>query len=113
VVELLGNTVRLPFACTAPTAGSIEISVALETDHRKVADWPRSIELGSAVNCAITGAAAGGGGVGVDVDAEGGGGGAGGGVFFLHPTANKASRTPIPTKLICLFLNMNSFRVAE
>ena len=50
VVELLGKTVRLPVACTGPTAGSIEISVALETDHRSVADWPRSIELGSPVN---------------------------------------------------------------
>ena len=50
VVELLGKTVRLPLACTVPTLGSMEISVAFETDHRNVADWPRSMELGSAVN---------------------------------------------------------------
>src|SRR5579883_3132788 len=65
VVELLGNTVRLPFACTAPTAG------------------------------AITGAAAVVGGGAVFVFDGGGGGGGGGGVFFLQPAANNASRTPI------------------
>jgi hypothetical protein len=50
VVELLGKTVRLPVACTPPTAGSMETSVAPVTDQRKVADWPRSMEPGSAVN---------------------------------------------------------------
>jgi len=108
VVELLGNTVRLPLACTVPTLGSMEISVAFETDQRNVADWPRSMELGSAVNWLIVTAdgALGGGAV---TAGGGGGGGAGGGVFFLHPAANKASRIPIQITLICLFLNLNSF----
>jgi hypothetical protein len=54
-----------------------------------------------------------GGGGAVVVDGGGGGGGAGGGVFFLHPAANMASRTAIPITLICLLLNMYSFRLAR
>src|ERR1700722_13188270 len=56
VVVLLGNTVRLPLVCTVPNAGSIDTVVAPVTDQRSVADCPRSIEDGSAVNCAMTGA---------------------------------------------------------
>ncbi|HWC00720.1 MAG TPA: hypothetical protein VG672_28635 [Bryobacteraceae bacterium] len=65
-------------------------------------DWPRSIELGSALNCTIVGFAGGAG-----FSAGGGGGGGGGGTFFLQPAANNAKRIPIQMTLICRFLNMN------
>ena len=81
---LLGNTWRLPLLCTGPSPGSIVTEVASLTDQRRLADCPRSIELGSAVNCAITGAFVGAGGGGV-VSTGGGGGGGGAaatGAFF-------------------------------
>src|SRR5712691_3056273 len=73
----------------------MEISVAFATDQRNVADWPRSMELGSAVNASIRGDAGfAGGGASVLVGAgRFGGGGAGTGAFFLHPPANKISAT--------------------
>lgn len=73
VVVALGNTWRLPFDCTVPNPGSIVTVVASETDHRKVADCPRSIDDGSAVNCAITGGRAPSGGA-VGAEDTGGGG---------------------------------------
>src|SRR5258708_39126981 len=76
-VVLLGNTWRLPLLCTGPSPGSIVTEVASLTDQRRVADCPRSIELGSAVNCPITGAFEGGGG-GCRVTTGGGAGGRGG-----------------------------------
>jgi hypothetical protein len=69
----------------------IVMSVAFETDQRKVADWPRSTVEGSAEKLAIDGRAGGGG--GALVSAGGGGGGGGGGAFFLHPAANNRSNS--------------------
>jgi hypothetical protein len=71
-----GNTCRDPFAGTAPMFWSIEMSVALATDHRSVADWPRSMDRGSAVKLLILGAPVdGGGGSGIFALAVWGGGG--------------------------------------
>src|SRR5438128_1776972 len=82
--------------------------VASLTDQRRVEDCPRSIELGSAVNCAITGAFDGG--VGGSVVTTGGGAGGGGaaatGAFFLHPAANTTSKTLI--HIVALFRLLNS-----
>jgi hypothetical protein len=78
--------------------------VAFRTDQRSVEDAPRSIELGSALNCTISGLA-GGSTFGSTLAGAGGGGGAG--TFFLHPAANNARRIPIQMTLKCRFLNMN------
>src|SRR5690242_11131027 len=61
-VVLLGNTCRVPLPCTAPIPGSMLTDVASFTDQRSVAACPRSIDDGSAVNCAIEGLGGGGGG---------------------------------------------------
>jgi hypothetical protein len=76
--------------------------VASVTDQRSVALCPRSIELGSAVNCVIVGALGGG---GAGCSTFGGGGGGGGGAFFLQPATNIAKSTSKQTTL--RFLNMN------
>ena len=105
---LLGKTWRLPLLCTGPSPGSIVTEVASVTDQRRVADCPRSIELGSAVNCAITGAFEGAGASGVVTigGGAGGGGAAAKGAFFLHPAANITSKTLI--KIVALFRLLNS-----
>jgi hypothetical protein len=61
--------------------------IAPATCHRRVEDWPRWMDDGSAANCAMTGAAGGRGG-GAGAWATGGGGGGGAAAFFLQPTAN-------------------------
>jgi hypothetical protein len=82
--------------------------VASLTDQRKVDDCPRSIEEGSAVNCATTGALGASGGGAVVVGGAGGGGGALAiGTFFLHPAANATSKTLI--KIVALFFLLNLF----
>ena len=105
---MLGNTWRLPLVCTGPSPGSIVTEVASLTDQRRVADCPRSIELGSAVNCAITGAfdGVGGGGVVTTGGGAAGGGAAATGAFFLHPTANTTSKTLI--KIVARLRLLNS-----
>src|SRR5882762_4117753 len=80
--------------------------VASVTDHRRVADCPRSIELGSAVNWAMTGALAVGGAVSRTAGGGGGGGAAATGAFFLHPAANITSKTL--NKIVALFRLLNS-----
>jgi hypothetical protein len=65
----------------------IEALVAPVVDHFRVADLPRSMELGSADNVTV-GLAAGGG-----VSFTGGGGGGGGGGSFLQPAAKIAKHT--------------------
>jgi hypothetical protein len=90
VVELLGNTWRVPVEAMPPSPLSMEISVAFATAQRSVLCWPRSIEVGSAVKVSIRAAcgraAGGGGGAGAGAGAGAGGGGAGGaGAFFLQP----------------------------
>ena len=93
MVGRLGNTRRLPVFCTVPMVWSMATLVASPvTCHRRVDDWPIRIEVGSVVNCAITGAA------GFTTSAlsgavAGSGGGGGGiGAFLLpHPAANTAS----------------------
>jgi hypothetical protein len=61
--------------------------------------------LGSAVNCATTGALGAGGGVtGVT---GGGGGGGGAGTFFVQPSANSAIEIARQTTVIFRLLNMN------
>jgi hypothetical protein len=75
-----------------------------ETSQRNVEDWPRWIELGSAVNEATVGAEGFGAGAGAGAGAGGGGGG---GAFFLQPAANIASIIARPTQLIFRLLNMN------
>ena len=81
--------------------------VAPVTFQFSVDDWPRSIDVGSAVNDATTGAA-GGGGAGCSTGAGGGGGG-GGGAFFLQPAANIASVRQIPIEVILRLFSMNKF----
>src|SRR5579883_2644529 len=84
-----------------------------ETCHRKVDDWPIWILVGSAVNCAITGAAAvlaggGGGGVAVVFPALGRGGAGATGEFFLwQPDTHSASEIARPIERIWNRLNMN------
>jgi hypothetical protein len=60
-----------------------EALVTSDELHRRVADLPRSIELGSA-EIDTVGRAGGG------TSTGGGGGGGGGGTSFLHPAANSA-----------------------
>src|ERR1700685_2041016 len=75
----------------------MEISVALATDQRKVADCPRSMLLGSAVKLLIRAAVpVGGGGSGGVVFAPAGvtGCGAATGAFFLHPATETISNAP-------------------
>jgi hypothetical protein len=74
----------------------MEISVALATDQRKVADWPRSMLLGSAVKLLIRTPRAAGGGAGLFVGADVGvaGGGEATGAFFLHPATETISNAP-------------------
>jgi hypothetical protein len=104
---LLGNTWRLPLLCTWPK-GSIVIEVASLTDQRKVDACPRSIEDGSAVNCATTGAFE----VSVVVVVvvvlvgAGGGGALAIGTFFLHPSANAIRKTLINTVALFVLLNL-------
>jgi len=75
------------------------------TSQRNTEDSPRWIELGSAVNCAMCGAA-GGAGAGSD-GGIGGGGGVGVGGFFLQPEANKISAIVRQMIEIVRILNMN------
>jgi hypothetical protein len=85
----------------------MDTSVASLTDQRRVADCPRSIELGSAVNCPIVGGFGAGGGGGASAFGGGGGGG-GGGAFFRQPAINTAkNNASVQTSLICLLLNIN------
>jgi hypothetical protein len=63
----------------------------LAIDHRRVADWPRSIVRGSAVKLLMCAADGVGGGGSVTFAAGGGGGGAGAGAFFLQPATDKNS----------------------
>ena len=65
--------------------------VAFATAQRKVDDWPRSIEAGSAVNVSMRGGCGfGGGGGGASTIGAGGGGGAAA-TFFLHPAVASKS----------------------
>src|SRR5688500_5701252 len=76
VVELAGDTLRLPALITVPTPLSIEMLVAWPaTSQRSVADCPRWMVVGSNTNCATVGAAGAGAGLGVSTVAGGGGGG--------------------------------------
>jgi hypothetical protein len=75
------------------------------TSQRNVDDWPRWIELGSAVNCATVGAA--GGGAAGGAAGGGGGGGGGAGTFFLHPVAKIASANARQMTYNFRLLNMN------
>jgi len=76
------------------------------TSQRKVEDWPRWMEVGSAVNWDTVGAR-GGTGLGASGAGAGGGGGGGGGAFFLQPAANIASESAIQMTPIFRLLNMN------
>jgi hypothetical protein len=104
VVVLVGNTWRVPLAETVPIPGAIDTSVASLTSHFRVADWPRSIELGSAEKLMLGAFGGAGGGV---TTGFGGGGGGGGGAFFLHPAAIKNNDTATSTILIFLLLILN------
>jgi hypothetical protein len=70
-----------------------------------VDDWPRWIEVGSALK--VIDGAAGRGGSGAEVAGGGGGGGAGAGTFFLQPAANIASTTAKQMSERLLLLNIN------
>ncbi len=88
-------------------AWSIETLVrSPDTSQRKVEDWPRWIEVGSAVNCEMVGGLGAGG--FVVSTGWGGGGGGGGGAFFLQPAANIASASVIQMTVIFRLLNMNN-----
>ena len=65
----------------------METSIAPVTDQRSNADWPRSIEDGSAVNSATTGLVEGAGAVLSGFVLLAGGGGGGGSGAFLPPHA--------------------------
>jgi hypothetical protein len=75
------------------------------TSQRSVADCPRWIEVGSALNCATVGAA----GLGGSTLAAGagGGGGGGGGAFFLQPAANIAIDSAIQRTVNFRLYDMN------
>ncbi len=108
VVVLLGNTWRVPLFGTVPSPGSIDTDVASLTDQRKVADCPRSIEVGSAENETTTAALE----VSVVVvvvvvDGAGGGGVVAMGVFFLHPAAKVINNTLINIVARFCILNLN------
>jgi hypothetical protein len=75
------------------------------TSQRSVEDWPRWMEVGSALNCATVGAT-GFTGAGAGAGAGGGGGG-GGGAFFLQPAANIANESAIQRTVNFRLLNMN------
>ena len=75
--------------------GSILTSVASLVDHFKVADWPRSMDVGSTLKVAV-----GRGGAGFGFSTGGGGGGGGGGVFFLQPAKNRNNDSDSSTALI-------------
>jgi hypothetical protein len=62
------------------------------------------MEVGSAVNCAMTGAAGGGAGA---ATGAGAGGGGGGGTFFLHPAANIINDSARAVTVIFRLFNMN------
>jgi hypothetical protein len=81
--------------------------VASLTDQRKVDDCPRSIEDGSAVNCATTGAFAVSVVVVVVVVLDGGGGALAIGTFFLQPAANAIMKTLIKTMALFVLFNLN------
>jgi hypothetical protein len=63
------------------------MSVEFATDHRSVAAWPRSMEVGSTVKLTTRAAAGGAFGVGFASTGLGGGGGAGATGLGLHPAA--------------------------
>jgi hypothetical protein len=85
---------------------SIEMVVAWPvTSQRSVEDCPRWIDVGSAENCVMLGAAGGGGGA-VFVGGAGGGGGGGAGAFFLQPAAKSANASAKQRILRFGFLNM-------
>ena len=76
-------------------------------DHFRVADFPRSIELGSAESETLGR----GGGGGASFTSGGGGGGGGGG--FLQPTTNVSCRQKMPNRIIAMFrlFNMELLRL--
>src|ERR1035437_5427785 len=74
------------------------------TSHRSVMDCPCWIEVGSATNCTIMGAA---GGEGCGAGCTGGGGGGASGDCLLQPAANIASAMVRPAATIFRALNMN------
>src|ERR1700722_16413806 len=86
----------------------METAVAFPfTCQRSVEDWPRWMDVGSAENCATTGAGgAAGGGVTTGAGAGAAGGG-GGGAFFLQPAAKRASVAASVMAAILRLLNMN------
>ena len=85
---------------------SIDTPVTLPlTSQRSVADWPRWMEVGSALNCATAGATGLGG--ATSAAGAGGGGGGGGGAFFLQPAANIANDSAIQRTVNFRLLNMN------
>jgi hypothetical protein len=75
------------------------------TSQRSVEDCPRWIDVGSAENCVMVGAAGGGGGPGA-TGAGGGGGGGGAGAFFLQPAAKSANASAKQRILRFRFLNI-------
>src|ERR1017187_1584272 len=79
-----------------------------ETVQLSTADWPRTMEVGSAPNWVTDGAGGGGGGGGGGCTTGGGGGGVGVTTFFLHPPANIARESARVMSVICRLLNMNS-----
>src|SRR5215218_8160698 len=88
----------------------METLVALPlTSQRSVEDWPRWMDVGSAVNWITVGAAGvaagGGGGGGVTTGAAG----AAGATFFLHPPAKTVSVIANAMTVNCRLLNMNFF----
>src|SRR5271157_5088176 len=78
------------------------------TCQRKVDDWPIRMEVGSAVNWAITGAAGlAGGATGVGVSTAGVGGGGSGAFLLPQPAANAANRMAMEMAGIERLSNMN------
>jgi hypothetical protein len=86
----------------------MEMSVAFATDHRSVADWPRSMVRGSAVKLLIRVVRAGGSGGGSTGLTGAAGAGVGAGAFFFpHPAGDKSSieaNTAAPSVLWLIFI---------
>jgi hypothetical protein len=91
----------------------VTLLVSPVTCQRKVDDWPIRMEVGSAENCATTGAAAAGAGAtGVEPPPFGagaaiGGGGAMGALLLLQPAANTVSEIARQMAGILCLSNMN------
>jgi hypothetical protein len=98
VVELPGDTLRLPEGSTVPIPPSIVTLVAFLAFHESVDDWPFSMVEGEAES-EIVGAAGAGAGGGASIFAAGGGGV----TFFLQPLPASAMLTRTNVRMASVY----------